>query len=179
MYIGAVNSNPWGSRLRGFLDDASDYAFNNLMADTAVMEGKASESLEAIRRAMESPRYCSNPAAVYKDLAKKYDVTNMTEEMLSSLMNEMLEQGLMTPEERLLAGGVYLVDKPLENMASCETKKKDEPFNAAQDYAKSYIDYAQKNNLLGNETIKKTILAHNKVGDMLNEILKYATDSEA
>lgn len=117
--------------------------------------------------------------ALYDELAKRYDLTDVKQSDFENLLDELHKNGLITDYDRMIAGGVYVADAPLENKVSEKSygRYSDEKFNAVTDYKRSYLDYAQSINYEDHQVIKDAILAHNKISEIIENIAQRSQKS--
>lgn len=170
MNVGIVNQGIY-PKVKNAISNKTTPEFSTIIKEESV-HLKKSERNDVISNNNAPVSSCDNTDALYDDLAKRYDLTDIKQSDFSSFLDELYDNGLITEWERIIAGGVYLVDTPLENKASEKTygRQNNERFNAAADYSKSYLDYAQSINYGDHQVIKDAILAHNKVSEIIGNI---------
>lgn len=117
---------------------------------------------------------------VFMELAKLYNLTEMYRRDFTDLLKDLRESGLITDREWLHAGNVVRVDPALNQdpEEACKTVGPEKPFNPLEEYESSYLDYVQNSGYADSAVLREAVLAHNKVGELLQKIAGYAGASQ-
>lgn len=196
MNLGVINQGISSSS--GYINTSKMKSESSFRVDKEPKCLKTQKNSDIIKNDNSPEISSDNLNAIYDDLAKRYDLTDIKQHDFNKFLDELYENGIITSREHMYAGGIYKLNGPLASYEEGGIKSKDhvfsggadnmdfyqkdkpiemfsgrnsdDRFNAVTDYSKSYLDYVQRLDLWDYSVIKDAVIVNNKISEIIKNV---------